>query len=145
MKFHEKLTELRKKHGYTQEALAEKLGVTRQAVSRWESGDTTPELFLLRELCTVFGVSADYLIRDDMKTDTPPIGEPPPTEEKKSASPKKKHSLVAAILFATVWLWNMTVLFSTPRTATTLLIILCFNIAASAGLTTTMLLRYFRQ
>ncbi len=66
MKFNEKLMRLRKQQGYSQEILAEKLGVSRQAISRWELGETTPEMALLAKLCQVFQVSADYLIRDDL-------------------------------------------------------------------------------
>lgn len=67
MKFHEKLILLRKQRGYSQEDLAEKIGVSRQAVSRWETGDTTPEMALLVKLCDVFGVSADYLLKDGVE------------------------------------------------------------------------------
>lgn len=69
MKFNDKLTTLRKSHGYTQEQLAEQLGVSRQAVSRWELGDTTPEMNILIQLCRVFDVSADYLINDEYESD----------------------------------------------------------------------------
>lgn len=65
MTLEEKLIRLRKKEGLSQEVLAEKLGVSRQAVSRWEAGETTPDLINLLGLCTVFSVSADYLIHDD--------------------------------------------------------------------------------
>ena len=44
MQFHEKLTELRRKAGLSQEQLADRLGVTRQSVSKWESGAAMPEL-----------------------------------------------------------------------------------------------------
>ena len=64
MKFEEKLVMLRKEHKLSQEQLAEKLGVSRQAVSRWEAGETTPDLANLLGLCDAFSVSADYLIRD---------------------------------------------------------------------------------
>ena len=64
MKFEEKLVKLRKEHKLSQEQLAEKLGVSRQAISRWEAGETTPDLANLRGLCDAFGVSADSLIRE---------------------------------------------------------------------------------
>lgn len=65
MKFEEKLVQLRKEHKLSQEQLAEKLGVSRQAVSRWESGETTPDMVNLLGLCNIFDVSADYLLRDE--------------------------------------------------------------------------------
>lgn len=65
MRFGEKLVKLRKSKGYTQEELAEKLGVSRQAVSRWEAGETSPDINTLAAVCDVFCVSADYMINDD--------------------------------------------------------------------------------
>ena len=64
MKFEEKLVKLRKEHKLSQEQLAEKLGVSRQAISRWEAGETTPDMANLLGLCDVFDVSADFLIRE---------------------------------------------------------------------------------
>ena len=65
MKFEEKLIALRKSKNWSQEALAEKLGTTRQAVSRWETGITLPDVENLKKICDVFSVSADYLINDN--------------------------------------------------------------------------------
>ena len=61
MRFEEKIVELRKAKGLSQEELAEQLGVSRQAVSRWELGQTLPDISNLLQLCELFGVSADYL------------------------------------------------------------------------------------
>lgn len=69
MKFEEKLIQLRKARGLSQEALAEQLGVSRQAVSRWELGETTPDLANLKQLSELYGVSADYLIHDEYESD----------------------------------------------------------------------------
>lgn len=65
MKLSEKIAYCRKRAGLSQEALAEKLGVSRQAVSKWETGDAEPEINKLKMLCTVFGVSADWLLSED--------------------------------------------------------------------------------
>lgn len=62
MKFGEKLQLLRKARGLSQEALAEQVGVTRQAVSKWELGDATPDLENVVALAQFFGVSTDYLL-----------------------------------------------------------------------------------
>ena len=64
MKFHEKLQQLRREYGLSQEMLAEKLDVSRQAVSKWESGQTYPETDKLIQLSEIFGVSIDSLIKD---------------------------------------------------------------------------------
>ena len=64
MKFEEKLMDLRKKRGMSQEELAEQLGVSRQAVSRWELGSTQPDAPNLLKLSDLFGVSIDWLLRE---------------------------------------------------------------------------------
>lgn len=62
MELYEKLYELRRASGMSQEELAEKLGVSRQAVSKWESGATQPELQKLIELSKLYSVSVDELL-----------------------------------------------------------------------------------
>lgn len=64
MKLHEKIFNQRKLKGLSQEALAEKLGVSRQAVSKWETGEALPEITKLKALSEVFGVTTDYLLND---------------------------------------------------------------------------------
>lgn len=66
MKLSEKIIKLRKEKGWSQEDLAERLCVSRQAVSRWEQGSTLPDIPNLLLLEEVFSVSADYLIHDDI-------------------------------------------------------------------------------
>lgn len=68
MKFSEKLYSLRKKSGLSQEQLAEQLNVSRQAISKWESGVSAPESEKLIVISTYFNVSVDYLIKDDVET-----------------------------------------------------------------------------
>lgn len=60
----DKILNLRKARGWNQEELAERIGVTRQAVSRWESGAAKPDADKIIAVCDLFGVSADYLLRD---------------------------------------------------------------------------------
>ncbi len=64
MKFGDKLIELRKKNGYSQEELAEKLGVSRQSVSKWESNNTYPETDKIIQIANLFECSMDDLIND---------------------------------------------------------------------------------
>ncbi|MBP3841467.1 MAG: helix-turn-helix transcriptional regulator [Bacilli bacterium] len=64
MKFGDKLVELRKKNGYSQEELAEKLGVSRQSVSKWESNNTYPETDKIVQIANIFDCSMDDLIND---------------------------------------------------------------------------------
>lgn len=64
MTFSEKLTALRRKQGFSQEQLAIRLDVTRQSVSKWESGQAQPEIAKLVALSELFEVSVDYLVKD---------------------------------------------------------------------------------
>lgn len=63
----EKITENRKKNGWSQEELAERLGVSRQSVSKWESAQAMPDLKKILQLSEIFGVTTDYLLKDDME------------------------------------------------------------------------------
>ena len=63
----DKITEERKRNGWSQEELAEKLGVSRQAVSKWESAGSVPDLQRVIGLSELFGVSTDYLLRDELE------------------------------------------------------------------------------
>ena len=67
MTFQEKLFTLRKKNSLSQEELAQELGVTRQAVYKWESGNSSPEIDKIRAIARLFGVSFDYLLNDDVE------------------------------------------------------------------------------
>lgn len=61
----EKITALRKKNGWSQEELAERMDISRQSVSKWESGASLPELDKLLKLSQIFEVSTDYLLKDE--------------------------------------------------------------------------------
>lgn len=69
MKLNEKIFYCRRKAGLSQEALAEKLGVSRQAVSKWETGDAVPEIGKLLALAKQFDVTTDWLLSEDMEED----------------------------------------------------------------------------
>ena len=63
----DKIIDLRKKAGWSQEELAEKLGVSRQSVSKWEGAQSVPDMNRVIELAQLFGVSTDYLLIDSME------------------------------------------------------------------------------
>jgi transcriptional regulator with XRE-family HTH domain len=65
----DKITDLRKKNGWSQEELAEKLNVSRQAVSKWESAQSVPDMNRVLQLSALFGVSTDYLLKDELSED----------------------------------------------------------------------------
>ena len=62
MNISERIIQLRKQHGLSQELLGEKLNVSRQAISKWESGKATPDLSYIVQMCELFNVSTDYFI-----------------------------------------------------------------------------------
>ena len=63
----DKIIRLRKKNGWSQEELADKMNVSRQAVSKWESAQTIPDLGKILQLSTLFGVTTDYLLKDEIE------------------------------------------------------------------------------
>ena len=64
----DKITELRKKNGWSQEELAEKLDVSRQSISKWESAQSTPDMNRILKMSEIFGVSTDYLLKDSIES-----------------------------------------------------------------------------
>lgn len=63
----DKIISLRKKNGWSQEELAEKMNVSRQAVSKWEGAQSVPDLERVLQLSKLFGVSTDYLLKDELE------------------------------------------------------------------------------
>lgn len=90
MTFGEKLTNLRRAQNYTQEQFANLLGVSRQAVSRWESGTAYPETDKLIKIAEMFDCSVDYLLKES-------VGEPTTTEKKEAPRNKLKVITVTVL------------------------------------------------
>lgn len=110
----DKLIVLRDKAGISQMTLAEQLGVSRQAVSRWESGDATPSMDKLKTLAKIYGVSLDWLC-SDVADEKPEVAESSEDNETNnataSAEDKEKRKIryiaialaVGVITFACIW------------------------------------------
>ncbi len=88
MEFHNRLYELRKQKGYSQEELANKLNVSRQTVSKWEMGDTTPDMEKLAAISDIFEVSLDELV----------LGKEKQTMDNSSATSEKIKALEEKVL-----------------------------------------------
>lgn len=71
----DKIIRLRRKNGWSQEELAEKMSVSRQAVSKWESAQTVPDLEKILMLGALFGVTTDYLLKDELESEEFTSGE----------------------------------------------------------------------
>lgn len=97
MKFNEKLFELRKKAGMTQQDLAEKLNVSRQAVSRWEMGTAMPDVENLIAMSELFSVSLDYLLKEQAE----PVQSQPGAETKR----RKIIEILTIVIMGLLVLW----------------------------------------
>lgn len=114
MTLREKLIVLRDKAGITQMSLAHQLGVSRQAVTRWESGDTAPSMDKLKALAKIYDVSLDWLC-SDVADEKPEVAEASEDNETNnantSAEDKKKRTIryivialmVGVITLACIW------------------------------------------
>ena len=91
-----RILELRKKNGMTQEQLAEALGTTRQAVSKWESEKSSPDIDSVIRMGTLFDVSMDYLLLGEDKSEESHRSDPLPSKQPANKSNWKK--LIYAIL-----------------------------------------------
>lgn len=101
MDFSEKLLTLRKAKNLTQEELAEKLNVSRQSVSKWESGQAVPELDKIVAISTVFDVTTDYLLKsseiDDLSVKTEML------EKQQEIRECVLYGIVIYLVFFAVW------------------------------------------
>ncbi len=94
----DKIIELRKKAGMTQDELAEKLGVSRQSISKWEGALSTPDLERILKLSEIFSVSTDVLLKDELTLEQPkPVAtvETPPTSDFVETEPPLLHIAMA--------------------------------------------------
>ncbi len=110
MKLSDKIIQLRKSNGWSQEDLAEKMNVSRQAISRWENGTALPDSNNILQLSKLFDVTADYLLNDDYESDD---DIPCLKETNKALDNQKKNyrklSLIASVAFligAFCWLFQ---------------------------------------
>ncbi len=104
MRLSDKIIALRKAHGWSQEAFAEKLDVSRQAISRWENGTALPDAQNVLQISKLFGVTTDYLLHDDYESDRDiPAVQTEAKEKEDLHSKKKRQHLIAAICFTVAW------------------------------------------
>ena len=103
IKLANRLVELRKEHKFSQEALAEKLGLSRQSISKWERAEASPDTDNLIALAEVYGITLDQLLGNEETTDTTTEASTETVEEKNELSENqvkgKKRLLRAPLLF----------------------------------------------
>ncbi|MBP3330445.1 MAG: helix-turn-helix domain-containing protein [Clostridia bacterium] len=104
MNLADRIHELRKENGLSQEAFAEKMGVSRQSVSKWESGSALPDTEKIIAMSELFGVSTDFLLKNDNeKEDEPFVSEEEIVDEEKTENKeikKSKKKLIPKIIAA---------------------------------------------
>lgn len=92
----DKIIDERKKNGWSQEELAEQLGVSRQSVSKWESAGSVPDLKKVIQMAELFGVSTDYLLKDELEKEN---RDPVETSGSDADSPLRRVSMEEANAF----------------------------------------------
>lgn len=108
MRFGEKLSFLRKKQGMTQMELAEKLDISRQAVSRWEQGTSEPSTENLVSIGKLFGVSVDDLVNESVQLQAESTVQVAMAERKETADKRSGYTvakIVGVVIFAVVILF----------------------------------------
>lgn len=107
----EKLKKLRKARGLSQEQLADQLNVSRQAISKWELGESTSDTDNLVALSDYYGVSLDYLLRDQ---EVPEVSEKVMMREVQPliSSGCLKKGIVGIVIFVVVWFILVLLLYS---------------------------------
>ncbi|MEI5990367.1 hypothetical protein A5881_001860 [Enterococcus termitis] len=90
MEFSKKIKQLRVDSHLTQEQLAEKMNVSKQAISKWETGNGFPDILNIVKLCDIYGVSLDDLLREDLRL------------QKKLSQPVNKLAIVGQLLLLLV-------------------------------------------
>lgn len=113
MKFNEKLIELRKKEGLSQEELGYKLNVTRQTVSKWELGQTKPEMDKLVEMSKIFNVSLDELVNEtEVEINKETIIEDQHIHENKNRKNNKKILIILMCVIAVILIFVTPIIIS---------------------------------
>ena len=98
MLFPEKLKAARTKAHLTQEQLAKELHISRQAVTKWETGNGNPDLDNIKRISEILDVSIDYLVKDEVERDPETLSEPEPTPQTEIKPEKKRNVLLPCII-----------------------------------------------
>ncbi len=95
------IASLRRAAGMTQIALAEKLHYSDKAISKWERGESLPDIAVLKKIADLFGVTVDYLLCEHTAE---PLPEPAALPDEVAAARRKNHVTIALLATASVWL-----------------------------------------
>lgn len=106
MKFGQKLQQLRKARGWSQEKLAEQLGVSRQAVSKWEVDAAQPDVQNVLQISSLFGVTVDYLLREEESAI--PGTKKEPTAPEPFEEPVSQQGKMLRYIWRAAWIFLIT-------------------------------------
>jgi transcriptional regulator with XRE-family HTH domain len=115
-----KIQQLRKQRGLSQEQLADKLGVSRQSISKWESEQSAPEINKIVQLSDLFGVTTDYLLKD---TEEQQGNASLPHRDRRQGSSGKRGRVITGIVFVSFGagsifvMWVLSKIFPAPIVA----------------------------
>lgn len=110
MNLGEKLYDLRKKHNFSQEEIAEKLNVTRQTVSKWETGESKPDIDKIIPICELFQITTEELLTGkEIKKEEITLEEK--TDLKENLDTKERTKKRAALIAASIFLYFISVVF----------------------------------
>ena len=144
MKLQEKIIMLRKKNGWSQEEFAEKMYVSRQAISRWENGTALPDAQNVLQLSKLFNVTTDYLLNDDYESDGDiPVVQRAKQEKDDLISKKKMLHLISAIAFAIATFCSVAGVITSING--TQLGLSCFSLALCAGNAVAQFVLFFKK
>jgi len=140
----DKIIKHRKANGWSQEDFAEKLNVSRQAVSRWENGTALPDAQNILQISKLFRVTTDYLLNDHYESDTDiPAVQTATKETEDLFSKKKRLHLIAAIGFTiSAFCSLMGVVSSTNDIQSGLS---CFTLALCTGNAVAQIILFFKK
>ncbi|MBQ7375172.1 MAG: helix-turn-helix transcriptional regulator [Clostridia bacterium] len=144
MNISEKIIKLRKTNGWSQEDLAEKLYVSRQAISRWENGTALPDAENVLQISKLFNVTTDYLLNDDYESDSDiPAVQTAAKETEDLFSKNKRLHLISAVCF------TISVVFSLIGVVNSInniqLGLSCFTLTLCAGNAVTQFILFFKK
>ena len=144
MKVPDKIIKYRKANGWSQEDFAEKLNVSRQAISRWENGTALPDAQNILQISKLFHVTTDYLLNDDYESDSDiPAVQTATKETEDLFSKKKQLHLIAAICFTVSAFCSLMGLLNSINDIQ--LGLSCFTLALCAGNAVAQFILYFKK
>lgn len=104
----EQILKKRKEAGLSQEALAEQLGVSRQAVSKWETGEANPDIAYVMRMCEIFGISSDVLLFGEERI--PETSEVSKNIQEKKSTEKRLYPFILGMLLLVLGIGGIAVL-----------------------------------